>query len=59
MKAQQHGLRVNQARVTTVLNQVRQRCDQAKEQARAATGIPAFNVGSPAQVAEWLYAIEA
>jgi hypothetical protein len=58
LKAQQRGLRVNQPRVAEVLAQTRARCDTAVWDARAATGIGTFNVGSPSQVAEWLYEID-
>lgn len=52
------GLRVNAARVGPAREEYEYKLGQATRLARAYTGLPQFNLGSPKQVAWWLYQVE-
>lgn len=56
-RARQHGLLVNQDRVTSVVKELKVRTQEATLQAQAAVGWP-INLGSSQQVSNWLFNIE-
>ena len=54
LNAKRHGVKPNQQRVAEVIKTFGSQMDDAQAMATAAVGWP-INIGSPAQVTEWLY----
>jgi len=57
IESEEVGLRVNKAKVYPLRDRCAERCDQAVKVAQAYAGYP-LNIGSPAQLQDYLYRVE-